>query len=62
MPRSKKDAKIFNMKMATPVFEKLEQFCDETGMTKTMATEKILNQYFDEYFAKPESKRKLFKE
>lgn len=62
MPRSKKDAKIFNIKMATPVFKRLEQFCDETGMTKTMATEKILNQYFDEYFAKPESKRKLFKE
>ena len=62
MPRSKKDAKILNIKMATPVYEQLEQFCEESGMTKTMACEKILNQYFDEYFRKPESERKLFRE
>lgn len=36
-------------------------FCDETGMSKTVATEKILSQYLEEYFDRPENERKLFK-
>ena len=42
MPRTKKDARILNIKLSTPIFDSLEHFCEETGMTKTMATEKIL--------------------
>lgn len=61
MPRPKKDAKILNIKLAMPINTKLEQFCEETGMSKTVATEKILSQYFDEYFDRPEEERKLFK-
>ena len=34
MPRSKKDAKILNIKLATPVYEKLEEFCEEVGYAK----------------------------
>lgn len=61
MPRQKKDAKILNIKLAKEVSDQLEQFCEETGMSKTIATEKILSQYFDEYFRRPEEDRKLFK-
>lgn len=61
MPREKKDARIINMKLATEVFDQLERFCDETGMSKTIATEKILAQFFDEYFHRPEEERKIFK-
>ncbi|MDU5943715.1 MAG: hypothetical protein E6Z03_06365 [Negativicoccus succinicivorans] len=61
MPRQKKDAKILNIKLATPISAKLEKFCEETGMSKTIATEKILSQYFDGYFDRPERDRKLFK-
>lgn len=60
MPRSKKNARILNIKLASSVYDKLDTFCEETGMTKTMAVEKILNQYFETYFKKPESERKLF--
>ncbi len=60
MPRQKKDAKILNIKLAMPISNKLEQFCEETGMSKTVATEKILSQYFDKYFNRPEQDRKLF--
>ena len=42
MPRTKKDAKIFNIKLATPINDQLEQFCEETGLNKTTATEKIM--------------------
>lgn len=61
MPRQKKNAKILNIKLATAISDQLEQFCEETGMSKTIATEKILSQYLDEYFSRPEQDRKLFK-
>ena len=60
MPRQKKDAKILNIKLATPVSDQLKAFCEETGMTKTVAVEKILQHYFDEYFQKPKTERTLF--
>lgn len=59
MPRQKKDAKIFSIKMDRHVYEQLEKFCEEQGQTKTLAVERILGRYFDGYFAKPEKDRKL---
>ena len=61
MPRQKKDAKILNIKLAKEISDQLEQFCEESGMSKTVATEKILSQYLEEYFSRPEEERKLFK-
>lgn len=39
MPRQKKDAKILNIKLAREISDRLEQFCEETGVSKTIATE-----------------------
>lgn len=61
MSRPKKDAKNLNIKLDREIFDRLEQFCDETGMTKTTATEKILTQFFERYFERSESDRLLFK-
>lgn len=61
MPREKKDAKILNIKLATPVYEQLSMFCNESGLSKTIATEKILTQFFDDYFEKPVKERTIFK-
>lgn len=60
MPREKKNARILNIKLYAPIYDKLDQFCLESGMSKTTATEKILNQFLNEYFAKPEEERKIF--
>lgn len=60
MSREKKDAKLLNIKLDRIVHEQLEQFCNESGMTKTMATEKILAQFFEEYFKRPKEDRTLF--
>ena len=60
MAREKKDAKAITIKLATPVYENLETFCDETGMSKTLAMEKILHKYFVEYFKRPKDERTLF--
>ena len=61
MPRAKKDAKVLNIKLDRGIYDRLDQFCEETGMTKTVALERILNQYLDGYFHKPEDERMLFK-
>ncbi len=42
MSRIKKDAKILNVKLASSVYEELDCFCTESGLSKTVATEKIL--------------------
>lgn len=61
MPRQKKDAKILNIKLAKEISNQLEQFCEESGISKTVATEKILSKYFEKYFSRPEEERTLFK-
>lgn len=61
MPRQKKDAKILNIKLAREISNQLEQFCEELGISKTVATEKILSKYFEEYFSRLEEERTLFK-
>ena len=61
MSRVKKDARFLNMKLDREIYDRLEKFCDETGMTKTMATEKIMDQFFEKYFDRPEEERKIFK-
>ena len=60
MSRTKKDAKILNIKLDREIHEQLEEFCDESGMTKTIAVEKILQRYFEEYFKRPKQDRTLF--
>ena len=52
MPRQKKDAKILNIKLAKEISDQLEQFCEESGISKTVATEKTLSKYFEEYFSR----------
>lgn len=61
MPRQKKDAKILNIKLATPINDMLERFCEETCMNKTVATEKILEKFFEEYFKRSEDERNIFR-
>ena len=61
MPRQKKDAKILNIKLAKEISDQLEQFCEESGKSKNVATSKILSMYFEEYFSRPEEERTLFK-
>lgn len=60
MPRSKKDARILNIKLATPVHDRLDAFCEESGINKTVAAEKIFTQFFDDYFSRPEDERVVF--
>lgn len=61
MPREKKDARYLNIKLSSEIYDQLDKFCDETGINKTAATEKIMERFFKEYFDRPEEERSLFK-
>ena len=52
--------KLLNIKMDRSVHEQLEQFCEENGITKTAATEKIMSKYLEDYFKKKKTERILF--
>lgn len=54
MARAKKDGKALNCNIDRQVYARLEEYCHEVGQTKTMAIERILNQFFNDYYSKSE--------
>ena len=57
MAQIKKNAKKISMKMDMNVSDKLDIFCQETGLCRTEAVERILDKHLSEYLAQPESQR-----
>jgi predicted transcriptional regulator len=57
MPRQKKDAHAMTLRLDSHIVEQLEQFCEESGQTKTTAIERILGRYFKEYFSRHKEER-----
>ena len=54
--KTKKNGTYLNVCIETPIYERLENFCKDAGHTKTVAVERALISYFDEY---EEMKKKL---
>ncbi len=59
-PRGK-EMKILNLRVDPETVEMLTRFCEETGVPKTVAVNKILNAFFADFFSKPEEERTIFK-
>lgn len=49
MAKQNKDWKALNIKLDRNVYEQLEKYCEETGLSKTVAVERILSKAFDEH-------------
>ena len=49
MPRPKKDYVLFNMRVDRTVMERFNGYCEEVGQTKTLAFERIVSAYLDQY-------------
>lgn len=49
MPRPKKNAIVFNMRVDADVMERFKSYCDEVGQTRTLAFERIVSAYLDKY-------------
>ena len=58
MARPKKNGKYLNVYIETPIYERLESLCVDAGQTKTVAVERALLLYLDDY----EEKQKKLKE
>ena len=58
MARPKKNGTYLNVCIETPIYERLEAMCDDAGQSKTVAVERALSQYLDEY----DVKQKMLKE
>lgn len=52
MSQPKKDAVVISMKLDRSVHDLLVEYCSQTGLTKTAATEQILDKYLSRYFLK----------
>ena len=58
MARPKKNGTYLNVCIETPIYERLEKFCEDAGQTKTVAVERALALYLEDY----EEKQKLLRE
>ena len=59
MAKAKKDGRHLNLYIERAVIEQLEKYCEEVGQTKTVAIERILTRYLDNYFDISKEKRVL---
>ena len=49
MGRPKKNGTYLNICIETPIYERLEALCEDAGQTKTVAVERALTAYLDDY-------------
>ncbi len=54
MPRMKKESVPISARIEKDTFEKLEKFCTDSGLGKTVTLERALNMYIDDYYGKQE--------
>lgn len=54
MARPKKDSQVVNLNIKRDVYNKFAEFCDRTGLTKTVVAERALEMYVDAMNKNPE--------
>lgn len=59
MARPKKNGTYLNVCIETPIYERLEALCKDAGQTKTVAVERALMAYLEDYEAKQKILREL---
>lgn len=59
MARQKKNGTYLNVCIDSEIYEQLSQFCDKAGQTKTVAVERALHDYFEDYTRKQQMLEKL---
>ena len=59
MARPKKNGTYLNVCIETPLYERLEALCEDAGQTKTVAVERALALYLEDYGEKQKLLREL---
>lgn len=58
MARPKKNGTYLNVCIETPIYERLAAMCEDAGQSKTIAVERALTAYLDDY----DEKQKILNE
>ena len=58
MAMPKKDYIALNMKVEASVMRRFSEYCEEVGQTKTLAFERIVSAFLDDYYGKKAEKPK----
>lgn len=58
MAKAKKVSQPLSIRMDKLTFDRLNEYCEDSGQSKTVAIERAINKYIDEY----EEKMKLLEE
>ena len=58
MPKPKKESHSITLRMDKQIYDRLSVYCEDSGQSKTIAIERAINMYIDEY----EKKMLLLKE
>ena len=59
MARPKKDNVPVSLRIEKELFDRLNQFCEDSGQPKTVAMERALTMYIDDYYGKQEIIRNI---
>ena len=59
MARQKKEFKALNCKLQSNIWDKLDEYCKETGASKTFVVEKALNNFLIDYQEKQDKLKEL---
>ena len=59
MARPKKDNVPVSLRIEKELFDRLNQFCEDSGQSKTVAMERALTMYIDDYYEKQEIIRNI---
>lgn len=52
MSRQKKESQPFSIRMDKAIYERLKEYCEESGQPKTVAIERAISMYIDDYDGK----------
>lgn len=56
MPRMKKESVPISARIEKETFKKLEKFCEDSGLGKTVTLERALDMYIDDYYERQEQR------
>lgn len=59
MAKPKKNGTYLNVCIDTPVYDRLSDYCEESGQPKTVAVERALTFYLNDYYEKQRKLRSL---
>lgn len=59
MPRPRKNNHPLSMRIDKNIYERLNQYCEDSGQTKTVAIERALVSYMDDYYHQQNELKKM---